>query len=68
MLVLTRRQNETLIIDGEIRIRILSVHGERVRLGIEAPPHVRVDREEVHARRESRNEDAWLGRSEVFVG
>lgn len=68
MLVLTRRTNEEIIIDGNIHIRILSAEGNRVRIGIDAPPHVRVDRAEIHARREGRSEDAWLGRSEVFVG
>jgi carbon storage regulator len=51
MLVLTRRVGETIVIDGEIQVTVVSVKGDRVRLGIVAPPDVTVDREEVHRRR-----------------
>jgi carbon storage regulator len=51
MLVLTRRVGETIVIDGEVRVTVLSVQGDRVRLGIVAPPDVVVDREEVRRRR-----------------
>jgi carbon storage regulator CsrA len=39
------------VIDGDIRVTVVAVKGDRVRLGIEAPPHVPVDRQEVHERR-----------------
>jgi len=51
MLVLTRRLNETIVIDGEIRVSVVAIHGDKVRLGITAPDSVRVDRHEVHERR-----------------
>jgi carbon storage regulator len=51
MLVLTRRIGETIVIDGDIRVTIVSVKGDKVRLGVTAPEMVRVDREEVHRRR-----------------
>jgi carbon storage regulator len=51
MLVLTRRPGEEIVIDGKIRITIVSVKGDRIRLGILAPPSVAVDRKEVHERR-----------------
>lgn len=51
MLVLTRRVGEEIVIDGSIRITVSAIQGERVRIGITAPPSVRVDREEVHLRR-----------------
>jgi len=51
MLVLTRRQGEGIVIDGEIRVAVISVHGDKVRLGVMAPASVVVDREEVHERR-----------------
>jgi carbon storage regulator len=51
MLVLTRRIGESIVIDGNIRLFVTEIHGERVRLGIEAPPDVVVDRQEVHERR-----------------
>jgi carbon storage regulator len=51
MLVLTRACGEEIIIDGNIRVTVVAVKGDRVRLGIQAPESVRVDRQEVHARR-----------------
>ena len=50
MLVLTRRLNETIVIDGNIAITVVAVQGNKVRLGITAPPSVPVDRQEVHER------------------
>ena len=51
MLVLSRRVGESIVIDGNIRLTVTEVRGERVRLGIEAPPQVVVDRQEIHQRR-----------------
>ena len=48
MLVLTRRPNESIIIADNIKITVVSVGPGRVKLGIEAPPNVRVDRQEIH--------------------
>lgn len=51
MLVLTRRPTESLIFytdDGlKITVKVFGIHGVQVRLGIEAPKHVHVDREEI---------------------
>jgi carbon storage regulator len=52
MLVLTRKQNERIVIAGEIVVQVLDVTGGRVRLGIEAPADVPVWREEVAVGRE----------------
>lgn len=51
MLVLTRRVGEEIVIDGTIRIMVVAVKGDKVRLGISAPPSITVDRKEVHDRR-----------------
>jgi carbon storage regulator len=51
MLVLSRRIGEEIVIDKQIRIVVAAVQGDRVRLGISAPPTMRVDRQEVHERR-----------------
>jgi len=52
MLVLTRRPKETIImVDGkEIKITVLSVRGDQVQLGIDAPREIAVHREEVFER------------------
>ena len=51
MLVLTRKAEEAIVIDGTVRVTVLETRGDRVRLGIEAPRDVPVDRAEVHARK-----------------
>ena len=51
MLILTRRVGEEIVIDGHIHLTIVAVQGDRVRVGITAPPSVVVDREEIHQRR-----------------
>jgi carbon storage regulator len=51
MLVLTRKVGEEIVIDGNIRVTVLEVKGGKIRLGITAPPHIPVDREEVHQKR-----------------
>ena len=47
MLVLRRRTEEGLLIDGRIRIRILGIEGDSVKIGVEAPRDVEVYRTEV---------------------
>jgi carbon storage regulator len=47
MLVLTRKTNEEIVIDGDIRVKVLDIQGGRIRLGITAPSDVSVLREEV---------------------
>lgn len=48
MLVLSRKENESVVIDDTIVITVVEIRGDTVRLGIEAPRQVPVDREEVH--------------------
>ena len=51
MLVLTRRLGEEIVINNNIRVKVVMVQGDKVRLGISAPTTVLVDRSEVHERR-----------------
>lgn len=50
MLILTRRVGETLIIGDDVRITVLGVRGQQVRVGIDAPKSVTVHREEIYQR------------------
>ena len=58
MLVLTRKLDESIIIDGSITVTITAIEGNKVRIGISAPPHVRVDREEIHRARSEFSDQA----------
>ena len=53
MLVLSRKLGEKLVISGGIVVTIVEVSGDRVRLGVDAPKDVRVDREEVSLKRDA---------------
>ena len=50
MLLLTRNADESIIIDGGIKITVLEISGSHVKIGIDAPKEVKVYREEVYER------------------
>jgi len=50
MLVLTRKSNESIVIDGKIKVMIVAIQGQCVKLGIDAPLSVPVNRSEVQQR------------------
>ncbi len=48
MLVLSRKKNESIVIDDRIIITVVEIRGDKVRLGIQAPRDVPVHRQEVY--------------------
>ncbi|MHB0961126.1 MAG: carbon storage regulator [Pirellulaceae bacterium] len=56
MLLLARKTGQSLVIDGNIRVTVDRIGQRRVRLKVEAPTEIRVDREEVWQRRASENQ------------
>jgi carbon storage regulator len=48
MLVLSRKPGESVIIDGRIKVKIVRLDGDVVKIGIEAPPDVPIHRQEVY--------------------
>lgn len=48
MLVLSRKKNESIIINDHITITVVEIRGDKVRLGIDAPKEVTVHRQEVY--------------------
>jgi len=61
LLVLTRKTGEAIQIGGEIEITVLSVHGDQIKLGINAPKHIEIHRKEIYVSiQESNNEAASI--------
>ncbi len=50
MLVLTRRNGESVMIGDNVIVTVLAVRGNQVRIGIQAPKHIAVHREEIYRR------------------
>ncbi len=48
MLVLTRKLGETIVIDDNIVIKVIDIHGKQIRLGIEAPMEIGIYRGEIY--------------------
>lgn len=53
MLILTRRIGETIVVGNDIRLTVVSINGNQVRVGIDAPRDVAVHREEIFKRIET---------------
>ena len=67
MLVLSRKPNESIIIDGHIKVSVLRVDsGDAVRLGVEAPLDIRVMRKEIYDEILASNQAA-AGSSDIDV-
>lgn len=58
MLVLTRRPGESIVIGHDIRVTVLEVRGDQIRVGIDAPRTIKVHREEVYREIEQTNTEA----------
>ena len=67
MLILTRRVAECFMIGDDVTVTVLSVKGNQVQIGINAPKDIPVHREEIYKKIENQNESraAWYGEYEV---
>ena len=54
-LVLTRRVNETIVINGNIRVTIRGINGHQVKVGVAAPREISVHRSEIQERIDAEN-------------
>ncbi|WP_077624764.1 carbon storage regulator CsrA [Sediminibacillus massiliensis] len=66
MLVLTRKINEAIKIGEDIEIKILSIDGEQIKLGIEAPKHVDIYRKEIYVDIQQENQGAAQGSADLL--
>lgn len=62
MLLLTRKLGENIRIGDDVKITIVEVKGNHVKLGIDAPPSVKVHREEIYERIQQENRRAQAER------
>lgn len=63
MLILSRKLGESIVIDGHIRVKIMRVDGDVVKIGIEAPVSVPVHRQEVYEEIQRNNQQALTRQS-----
>jgi carbon storage regulator len=64
VLVLSRRAGESVVIADDVVVTVLEVRGDVIRLGIDAPRHVRVHREEVYREVQKANQAAAAASAE----
>lgn len=48
MLVLSRKRDEAIMIGNDIRLTVVDIRGDKVRIGVDAPPNLPVHRQEVY--------------------
>lgn len=60
MLILTRRVGETVMIGDDVVVTVLRVKGNQVRIGVDAPKSVSVQREEIYARMQQNGADGKI--------
>ncbi|MQN02252.1 MAG: carbon storage regulator [Lachnospiraceae bacterium] len=58
MLALTRKKDESIIINGNIVVTVMEVKGDHVKLGIQAPKNVSIYRKEIYEQIQKENEEA----------
>ncbi len=64
MLILSRKIDEKIKIGPDITLTIIEVHGDMVKIGVDAPKHVKVFRQEVYESIQAENKAAALGPTE----
>ena len=67
MLVLSRKVGESIVIDGHIKVTVVEIRGDKIRLGIEAPRDIAVWREEIAATSANNNTSARNERRELAM-
>ncbi|USK77650.1 carbon storage regulator CsrA [Peribacillus frigoritolerans] len=68
MLVLTRKPNEAIMIGDDIEITILSIEGDQIKLGINAPKNVDIHRKEIYLSIQQENSEASKTETNLLEG
>lgn len=67
MLVLSRKTGEAIQIGDDIEITVVSIKGDQIKLGINAPKNIEIHRKEIYLEIQKENEDASKGISDLFA-
>ncbi len=68
MLVLSRKKGDSIMIGDQIEVKVLSVDGDQVKLGIVAPKTVKVHRSEIFEAIQEQNKQALVGNLDILKG
>ena len=68
MLVLSRKKDESIMINNDIEVKILSIDGEQVKIGIVAPKNVKVHRTEIYEAIQAQNQAALKIEPSILQG
>ena len=68
MLVLSRKSEESVILAGNIEVKVLSVHGDQVSIGFDAPSNVSIYRKEIYDAIAAENRESALSGAEARAG
>jgi carbon storage regulator len=66
MLVLTRKPKESIMIGDDIEITVVSIEGDQIKLGINAPKNVDIHRKEIYLSIQQENSDALKTESNIL--
>ena len=65
MLILTRRLGESIIIEDNIKVTVVDINNQQIKLGIDAPEHITINREEVAKKVKEENQ---LSSNSMIIG
>ena len=65
MLILTRRLGESIIIEDNIKVTVVDINNQQIKLGIDAPKHITINREEVAKKVKEENQ---LSSNSMIIG
>ena len=65
MLILTRRLGESIMIEDNIKVTVVDINNQQIKLGIDAPKHITINREEVAKKVKEENQ---LSSNSMIIG
>jgi carbon storage regulator len=65
VLILTRKKDESIVIDGNIEVKIIGIEENKVKLGISAPKNIEIHRKEIYLQIQEENKQAALGKLDL---